>query len=190
VRPGRALGRIIAAALAFGVLVAVVKGQQADARGALGNMSAPWMVVPFLAGMRFASPGRGALAGAAATLAAFLGFYVTEAAVLDLGPHPWYVDLRLAAGTVNVYERLGVLSGALYGALGAIWASRRLLAAPLAVAAAFVAEPLIVLALARTGLWGGELLDHPALWAGEVVVGLAAIAWLCVRAPRRRPAAR
>ena len=107
-------------------------------------------------------------------MAAFGGFYLAEAAILDLGPHPWYEDVRLAAGTFNVYEQWGLLSGSLYGALGALWASRSLRSAPLAVAVAFLCEPLIVALLMRAHVWGGgALLNHPAIWGAEVVVGVA-----------------
>ncbi len=168
---------VLLAAVAFGVLVAVLKGQDAGARDTLGNLSAPWVLVPFFAGARFTRVRSGALAGGAATLAALLGFYVAEAAILDLGPHPWYVDLRLTAGSLNVYEKCGLVSGALYGALGALWASRALPWAALAVGLAFVAEPLIVLLLSRAGIWGGgELLHYPAIWITEVLAGVSAIA--------------
>jgi hypothetical protein len=49
---GRKLGLLLLAGIAFGVLVAVVKGQDTGVRDALGNTSAPWVVVPFLAGKR------------------------------------------------------------------------------------------------------------------------------------------
>jgi hypothetical protein len=174
----RELAALLLAALAFGVVVAVVKGQDAGTRDALGNTSAPWVVVPFLVGTRFTSEWRGALAGAVATGVAFIGFYLAEAAILDLGPHPWYVDLRLTMGTVNVYEKWGVVSGSLYGALGAVWATRRLPAAPIAVGLAFIAEPLIVSFLVHAGIWGGGgLLQHPWIWIGEVLLGAAIIAF-------------
>src|SRR4051812_30919620 len=116
---------LLALAVAFGVVMAVIKGQDSGARDAIGNMSAPWVVLPFLAGMTRARPWQSALAGIAVTLAAFIGFYSAEAAVLDLGPHPWYVDLRLTLGSGHVYETWGIASGALYGVLGGIWAARR-----------------------------------------------------------------
>lgn len=164
----QALVWLLIAGVAFGASVAVVKGQDVDARAALGNTSAPWVVVPFLAGMRYRRFWHGALVGVAITMAALLGFYVAEAAVLDLGPHPWYVDLRLTAGHVYVYEKFGVLSGALYGALGALWASRRSRVAGVALGLAFVAEPLIVLVLWRSGHWGRSLeLDYPWMWGGD-----------------------
>ena len=183
----RTLGLLLLAGLLFGALVAVIKGQDAGVRNALGNASAPWVVVPFLAGMRADSVWHGALLGVATTLASFFGFYLVEAAILDLGPHPWYIDLALTVGTVNVYEKWGLLSGSLYGGLGAVWASRRLIAAPIALGLAFVAEPLIVLLLARTGLWGGGgLLDHSWMWMAEVLLGVGAIALVVARTRTRR----
>jgi hypothetical protein len=182
------LARILAAAIAFGVLVAVIKGQDTGVRNALGNTSAPWAVVPFLAGMSWPSVWRGALVGVAATLAAFLGFYLAEAAILDLGPHPWYVDLKLTLGSGRVYETWGLLSGAVYGGLGGLWATRRHPAAPLAVGLAFASEPLIVLFLGQAGIWGGDglLLDYPWMWAAEVLIGLCCIAFAVAPVHPRR----
>jgi hypothetical protein len=160
----------------------VVKGQDPGLRDALGNLSAPWVVVPFLAGATCSSVPRAALTGLAATLAAFFGFYVAEALILDLGPHPWYVDLQLTLGSGHVYEVWGVLSGSVYGALGGIWTARRTAIAPLAVALAFAAEPLIVWGLGRAGIWGpGELLSFPALWVTEVAIGVAGAAVVALR---------
>lgn len=179
--------RLLAAAIGFGVLVAAIKGQDPGVRDALGNMSAPWVVVPFLAGMRCPSVSRATLMGVGCTLAAFLGFYAAEAAILDLGSHPWYVDLRLTLGAGRIYEEWGLASGALYGALGGLWATRRLAAAPLAVALAFICEPAIVLALERAGVWGGSggLLTYPALWVAELAVGVVGAAALMVGRPAK-----
>ncbi len=178
---GRRLIWLLLGGLVFGVVVAVVKGQADDVRNALGNTSAPWVVPPFIAGMSYGRALHGALAGVAVTIAAFLGFYVAEAVILDLGPHPWYVDLELTVGTVYVYEKFGLLSGLVYGALGSLWASRRLVVAAVAVGLAFVAEPVIVFALWREGIWGASLLHYPGLWIAEAIFGLALAAWLYAR---------
>lgn len=183
---GRKLGLVLLAGIAFGVLVAVVKGQDTGVRNALGNTSAPWMLVPFLAGALYPRLWHAALVGLATTLAAFFGFYLAEAAVLDLGPHPWYTDLKLTLGSGRVYETWGLLTGALYGALGGLWASRSLVVAPIAVGLAFICEPLIVFALLRARVWnGGDLLDHPWLWITEMLVGLGCIAFAVTRAQAR-----
>jgi len=181
-------GRLLLAGIAFGVLVAVIKGQATGVRDALGNTSAPWVVVPFLAGTRCSSVRRAALVGGATTLAAFLGFYLSEAAILDLGPHPWYTDLRLTLGSGRVYEEWGLFSGLVYGALGGMWATRSLAIAPIAVGLAFLCEPAIVLFLRDAGLWGGgDLLFHyRSIWVSEILIGLATITFGMNRARSRR----
>jgi hypothetical protein len=83
---------------------------------------------------------------------------------------PWYTDLKLTLGSGRVYETWGLLSGSIYGALGRMWASRSLVAAPIAVGLAFICEPVIV----RAGIWGGGgLFEHPWMWITEVLIGSA-----------------
>lgn len=177
-RRGIAIG---GSALAFGVLIAVVKGQDVGVRDALGNLSAPWVVVPFAAGAAARSVRRGVLLGLGATLLALLGFYLAEAAVLNLGPHPWYVDLRLTLHW-NVYDTWGVPTGIAYGALGALWTLDRSRLAGASVGVTFVAEPLIVFALEHRRIWGGAgTLQYPWLWASEVAVGLALLTILAAK---------
>ncbi len=180
---------LLLAAVAFGVLIAVIKGQNTGVRDALGNTSAPWIVLPFIAGTCFSRVRSAALAGMAVTGMSLLGFYVAEAAVLDLGPHPWWVDLRLTAGSVNIYEKWGIFGGLLYGTLGWLWAYRSKAAAAAAVGLAFAAEPLIVFLLRRAGVWYGLLLDYPWIWRAEVLLGVAGIALaLTLRPPQRSSA--
>lgn len=186
---GRLLGLLVLGAIVFGALVAFIKGQDVGVRNALGNTSAPWVIVPFLAGTFYSRAWQAALIGVATTLAAFFGFYLAEAAILDLGAHPWYVDLRLTLGSGHVYEVWGTPVGLLYGLLGWLWASRSSVAAAVAVGFAFVTEPLIVFGLVRAGIWGGGgLLDYPWLWAAEIAVGLAAVAYALMRAEGTRTA--
>ena len=171
---GRTPVLLLVSGFAFGLVMAAVKGQDAGVRDAVGNMSAPWVLVPFLAGTRSSRILHSALAGVATTLAAFFGFYLAEAAILDLGPLPWYTELRLTLGSGHVYEVWGIASGLIYGALGGLWRGRSLLAAPIALGLAFICEPLAVLTVERAGLWGGGgLLDYRWLWISEVTIGLA-----------------
>lgn len=180
---GRLLGLLVLGAIVFGAVVAFIKGQDAGVRSAVGNTSAPWVVVPFLAGTFYSRAWQAALIGVATTLAAFFGFYLAEAAILDLGPHPWYVDLKLTLGSGHVYEIWASPIGLLYGVLGWLWASRSYVAAPIAVGLAFVSEPLIVFGLMRAGVWGGGgLLDYPWLWVMEIIIGVAAITYVFVKA--------
>src|SRR5947209_16181208 len=111
---------ILLAALAFGVAIAVLKGGDAGLRDAIGNISAPWLLLPYLAGTVSRGPIRGALLGAATCLAALAGFYVAEAFVLDLGGHPLLTNLTLTLGAGRYYFAAGVFTGPLFGALGGI----------------------------------------------------------------------
>jgi hypothetical protein len=186
--PGtRRLVPLLLAAIAFGVVMAVIKGQETGARDALGNLSAPWALLPFLAGTRCRGPLAGALVGVLTTSAAFLGFYSAEAAILDLGSHPWYVDLRLTLGSGHVYELWGTVSGLAFGALGAVWATSRSALAGVAVGLVFVCEPAIVWVLKDADVWGGGgLFEHAWIWIGEILLGLGAILVILrqSRAPR------
>lgn len=177
---------LLTAAIAFGVLVAVVKGQATGVRDALGNTSAPWVVLPFIAGSRFSRARSAAAAGLAVTLASLLSFYIAEAAILDLGPHPWWVDLRLTAGSVNVYEQWGIFSGLLYGTLGWLWAYRSKRIAAAAVGLAFAAEPLIAFLAQREGIWSAQILAYRWLWIAETTLGLTGIALALAAAQHRR----
>jgi Family of unknown function (DUF6518) len=173
----RKLGLLLLAAIAFGALVAAFKGQDTGVRDTLGNTSAPWVLVPFLAGALYTRIWQAALVGVVTTLAAFFGFYLAEAAILDLGPHPWTTDLRLTLGSGHAYEVWGMPVGFVYGVVGGLWKSGRLPAAPVAVGIAFISEPLIVAFLNRQGIWAGDLLEHPLVWASEVLVGVAVVAY-------------
>ena len=111
---------ILGLAGVFGIAAAWIKGNDSGLRDAIGNISAVWLLVPFLAG---ASTGSrrlvtGALSGLAATLAALAGFYFAESFVLDLGPHPWLTDLSLTMRTVVYYGERALVTGPFFGALG------------------------------------------------------------------------
>lgn len=110
-------------ALAFGVTVSVIKGNNEGIRQAIGNTSAPWLLLPFIAGAVAGRRRLGlvALIGTLASVLALGGFYVANTFVLDLGPHPWVVDLHLTVDAGKRYLALGVLSGPIFGALGGLW---------------------------------------------------------------------
>jgi hypothetical protein len=172
-------------ALAFGVGVSMIKGNGGGIRNAIGNTSAPWLLLPFVAVLysRTCNTRRGVLTGVLASMTALGGFYVANAFVLDLGPHSWFDDIRLTVQAGRVFFALAVISGPLFGALGARWnrTRSRWLAVP--VAALLVVEPL--------ASWLYELTGRVAyanlavVWAGEITVGLCACAATAVLV--RRP---
>ena len=178
--PGRRLALIIGLAAVFGIAAAWIKGNDVGLRDAIGNVSAVWLFLPFLAG---AAAGcrrviTGALCGLAATLAALLGFYFAESFVLDLGPHPWLTDLSLTMGTVVYYAERALLTGPIFGALGFWWQQRRSLVAAGILAGSFVLEPAAWW-LYGMHIGGGAAYpvpDYPALWLAEIAIGIAGFA--------------
>jgi hypothetical protein len=175
-RGGRRLGAIVFAAVCFGVVMAVVKGQGAGVRDALGNISAPWLLVAFLGGAGSRRPRLASIAGLGVTVAALVGFYVAESRVLDLGQHSWLVDLELTVRSGGVYLLSALISGPIFGALGGVWARRRSPLAAAAVAMMFTCEPLAVWLYQDERGAGGEgvLTHYPLLWGSEVLLGIAA----------------
>ncbi len=183
----RAAGIVLLAA-GFGVALAWLKGNGGGLRDAVGNVSALWLLLPFLAGAAAGSRrlAAAAVAGLAATLAALVGFYFAESFVLDLGPHPWLTDLSLTMGTVRYYGERALLTGPLFGALGFWWQQRRSVAAAGLLAAAFIFEP-VAWWLYGQHIGGGAAYPvpgYPALWLTEIAVGLAGFALLATVARR------
>jgi Family of unknown function (DUF6518) len=173
----RRVAEVLAAAALFGVVMSVFKGNGAGTRSDIGNLSAPWLIVPFLAAAA-ASNGRivrGVVIGVAASLIALAGFYVTNSVVLDLGPHPWLDDLRLAVGGGRYWFRLALLSGPVFGALGALWRRSNSRVIGVLVFALLIGEPLAEWALLHHNVGLFEFSTYnPAVWIGEAVIGVVA----------------
>ncbi len=173
--------------MAFGVSMSIFKGNGSGLRDDIGNLSAPWLLVPFFAAA--AVPVRrwpaGALVGAAATCAALGAFDVANAFVLDLGPHGWIEDVRLTFAT-HWFLR-GLLSGPVFGAIGAGWRRRGFSYGGIAVAALLVAEP-VFWALARRagGVDAFAFQPSPGVSLGEALAGLLACACMAVLVARAR----
>lgn len=152
----RGLGALLAAAVVFGVVAALVEGpggvgEVHEVRSALGNLSTPWLLVGFLAGTRCSTMLSGALVGLAATMAALTGFYLVNALAYDQGAGSTYADLRLVFSANRGYFEGGLVTGLLFGLLGAWWSRRRGLGVSVVVGALLVAEPLVLVALGVVG---------------------------------------
>jgi len=210
---------VLVAAFAFGVCAAWAKGQNTDGvqqvsqlRSALGNLSTPWLLVAFFAGMQSSRPRRGAVVGLAATLCALAGFYLLSTLVENLGGHGFLGDLRLELSGNRAYFEGGLITGPVFGALGAWqkwWRSRPTARTSLLAGGLLIAEPLVMLALgaagprvlsAGTGLpliariipgWGLTASSSGAAWAVyavELCLGVAVVA--VGLASRTRPKAK
>jgi hypothetical protein len=164
--------------------MAAIKGQGAGARDAFGNISAPWLLLSFLAGACVPRVRLAVVLGLGAALTALAAFYAAESVILDLGRHPWITDLSLTVRAGRIYFIQALLSGPLFGALGGIWAKRRSALVAAGVALLFAFEPLIIWANEqRVGgrVGSGELTQHPWMWISEVLVGLIAAAFIATR---------
>jgi Family of unknown function (DUF6518) len=172
----RRIADVLAFAIVFGFTLSVLKGNDAGVRDSIGNISAPWLLLPFVAaavagGRRM---GQGALVGTLALLAALAAFYVANTFVLDLGSHPWLIDLRLTVQGGRQFFALAILGGPVFGALGSWWRRRGSTAVGVAVAALLVFEPPAWLLYGRSQRINYD--DHPTVWVAEVVVGIGVCA--------------
>jgi len=198
------------------VCAAWAKGQNTDGvqqvsqlRSVLGNLSTPWLLVAFFAGMQSSRPRRGAVVGLAATLCALAGLYLLSTLVEKLGGHGFLGDLRLELSGNRAYFEGGLITGPVFGALGAWWRRRPTAGTSLLAGGLLIAEPLVMLALgaagprvhsAGTGLpliariipgWGLTASSSGAAWAvyaAELGLGVAVVAvGLASRTRRRSP---
>jgi Family of unknown function (DUF6518) len=140
-------------------------------------LSAPWLVLPFLAGATQRAPRRAAVLGLACTYAALLGY-----GLMTLSP---VEHAQLDAATVRSFfisERAvfigGIVTGPLFGWFGQQWRTRRAIAGALITAAALCLEPL-----ARRG--AARPIDDRSVWLAEVAAGLAFAAVVLVRRSAR-----
>jgi Family of unknown function (DUF6518) len=174
----RRLAIIITASFFFGVVMSIIKGNEDDIRGAIGNMCAPWMLLPFLSSV-FAKKYRiiqAAIVGFLASICALIGFYFANSYVLDLGPHPWLVKVRLTLWSGLFYYKLSLLSGPVFGALGAWYIRRKTCTPALLMALLFVLEPFVWLVYDF-----GGFRSYPILAVVEATIGVIACIVLVIR---------
>ena len=179
--------------VAFGVASALVKGDSPGLRGALGNLSAPWLLVAFLAALGCGTLLRGLVVGTAATVVALVAFYVTVTLVLagHLGGGGFAVELSKELAANRIYLLFGLVTGPLLGMSGA-WAGRRHRDLTWLVVGGLLAGEIVVVALVQ----GRELLPAPlyfrwgvddwTAYLAELACGLAVLGVAVVALWRRR----
>jgi hypothetical protein len=94
------------------------------------QMSAPWLVLPFLIGLTQSDARRAAVLGLVVTASALVGYFAMTYSPLEI--HPWTLD-RFTSGFVAVttsgynplYVLGGLVTGPLFGLLGQRWRLRR-----------------------------------------------------------------
>ena len=127
-------------------------------------LSAPWLVLPFVAGMTQRDPRRAALLGLACTYAALVGY-----ALLTLSPvenaHFTLAGLRGFAISERSVLLGGIVTGPLFGWFGQQWRTRRAIVGALVTAAALCLEPLA----RRVSV---DPIRYRSVWLTEVVIGV------------------
>ncbi|HJU36723.1 MAG TPA: DUF6518 family protein [Gaiellaceae bacterium] len=136
-------------------------------------LSAPWLVLAFVAGATQREPRRAALLGLGCTAAALLGYFLLTDSPLENA----HYTLANARGFVVSGHRVllgAVVTGPLFGWFGQQWRTRRAVAGALVTAAALCIEPL-----ARRATI--EPIRYRDVWLAEVAAGLALAAAVLVR---------
>jgi len=170
------IGLVLAGAFVFGVLAAWLKGPDTDGISAisqvrtdLGNISIPWLLVAFAAGSTASRPWKGAVLGLTATMAALLGFYLLTSIFINVGGMDFPRNIPREFFVNRVYLEGGLISGSLFGALGAWWSRRRSIAASVLVGAAMMFEPVLLAVIGRFS--GGVLQSGPLPLFVRIVPG-------------------
>jgi Family of unknown function (DUF6518) len=145
-------------------------------------LSAPWLVLPFVAGWTQPSSRRGAVLGLACTGAALVGY-----ALMTLSPvENAHLTVQTAFGFVRSQRLIfgGMVSGPLFGWWGSRWRTNRSLVGAAIAAGAVCLEPFAhVLAPAYlAGLSLGQPIAVHTVAVAEVAVGLAMAAYFAVAA--------
>jgi uncharacterized membrane protein (UPF0136 family) len=142
-------------------------------------LSAPWLLVAFVAGRSQATAKRAVILGFVCTIAALVGYWAMTLSPIEGA----VVTLRGIRGLLvgqSAYAVGGVATGPFFGWLGYRWRTERDWASALAVALVVCCEPLAHAA-------AGAAVSFDGVWAAEVVFGLA-MALYVVAVARRRTA--
>ncbi|HXJ62287.1 MAG TPA: hypothetical protein VNN79_00900 [Actinomycetota bacterium] len=149
----------------------------------LSQMSALWLLLPFVFGARQESARGAVLVGSIATFAGLVGYFAMTVGPLEIPLREAPAALPgLLASNVRVIVG-GVVTGPLFGYLGWRWRTERSWLWALPVAAAFLLEPLARVVSQR-------LLGPSWIWWAEAALGACLLAaFVRGSAGRRRAAA-
>jgi len=152
----------------------------------VAQLSAPWLVIAFLAGATQKTPRRAALLGLGATAAALTGYWLMTDSPIEGAQY----TLANAHGFLvsNAFVVVGGLAtGPLFGWFGQQWRTRRALLGALVTAAALCLEPLArhvpvgVVHAFGNGYAVANPIGSRAVVAAEVAVGLLLAAFVLAR---------
>lgn len=123
----------------------------------VSKMSAPWLLVPFLAGAWQSGRLRAAMLGLAATWLAVLAYVVMIVSPME-GVHLTPRTFAFSLASQWPWFAGGLITGPLYGWLGQLWRTRRSAVAALLAALPVLLEPAALWLSSRLGLGGTRLL--------------------------------
>jgi hypothetical protein len=149
----------------------------------VSGMSAPWLVLPFVAGMTQERGRRATALGLVVTMAALIGYFAMTHGPMEGAPLEDFLS-RVFNMVRTGYNPLwiigGLVTGPLYGFLGHRWRVARSWISAALVACALCLEPL-----ARGVM--GMLSPHPFVWWSEIAIGgVVAVSFAFVIATSRR----
>jgi hypothetical protein len=140
-------------------------------------LSAPWLLVAFVAGWSQRTAKRAVILGFICTFAALVGYWAMTLSPVE-GAVVTIPGVRgLLVGQWG-YLAGGLLTGPLFGWFGNRWRTRRDWMSALAAALAVCCEPLAHAA-------AGSVVSFHGVWAVEVVVGLAMALYVVAETRRR-----
>jgi hypothetical protein len=142
-------------------------------------LSAPWLLLPFLAGATQRDPRRAALLGLACTMSALAGYVLMTLSPVENAE----LTVTSVEGYVRSSDRVivgGLVTGPLFGWLGFRRRAESAWLGALVVAAAFCLEPL-----ARSAAGQGQEIRFTTVWAAEVAIGVALATYVAVTARRQ-----
>jgi hypothetical protein len=153
---------------------------------AVASLSAPWLLIAFLAGATQRDPIRGAVLGFAATFAALVGYFLLTDSPLEGAQYTLANTHGFFLSNAPVVLG-GIVTGPLFGWFGQQWRTRRAIAGALIAAAAFCLEPLARRAAVRPihmlghGYAATSPIDSHFVVVAEVALGLALAAAVLAR---------
>jgi hypothetical protein len=137
-------------------------------------LSAPWLVLAFIAGWTQRDPRRAAILGLACTASALLGYGLMTLSPIENA----HFSLQSAASFIHSESPVivgGLFTGPLFGWFGQRWRTDRAWIGALATAALVCLEPLARVA-------AGQATSFHAVSLAEVAAGLAMVAYVVARA--------
>ena len=159
----------------------------------VSGMSAPWLILPFLAGMTQQRAKRAVALGVIVVLSALAGYFAMSNSVFESVPvaHFWPRTVRMATTESNLLWIVGgSITGPIYAYFGHRWRVARSWVGAALVTLALCLEP-VARSIAGTDVVGGGLSGSRAVWGAEVAVGLAAaVVFAAMLFSRRRAATR